>query len=547
MRLSRPRLHRIALVAAITLVGGTGAVGLGVSVAGATPLGTVSGPWATASSSAAPWMIAPGADGNLWFTEQSSNDIGRITTAGVVTEFPISSNAAPWGIVEGPDGNMWFTDSSSTASAIGRITPSGEVTLFSSGLSPASQPEGITVGPNGNLWFTEFAASKIGEISTAGVISEHSLVTGSGPTSIVLGPGGNLWFTEQTGNRIGETSPSGEVLNEFTTGITASSSPFAIATGTDGNLWFSEMTGNAIARITLGGVVTEYRQLLTGTQPQQLTSGPDGNLWFAEKGTSLVGRLVVQSPVGSVLTYPVFGGSGAPTGITIGSDGRVWVTDGVHQIEAMSVAAPAASIEPPSVVGSGEVGTVQSCVGDRWQDWAQQQPVAPLFSWTLNGTAVIGAATSNFTPLVSAIGASLACTVSDVYPLLGTTVSADSSAQTVIAPDTGAPGPSGPVGPTGATGATGPAGPQGIQGLSGPVGPEGPVGASGSAGATGLSGVRGLTGATGPTGSRGRVELVTCKQGVKTVRTNGKTRTVPTTICTTRVVTGVVKFSVLGG
>jgi virginiamycin B lyase len=32
--------------------------------------------------------IAVGADGNLWFTETDASNIGRITSSGVITEFP---------------------------------------------------------------------------------------------------------------------------------------------------------------------------------------------------------------------------------------------------------------------------------------------------------------------------------------------------------------------------------------------------------------------------------------------------------------------------
>src|ERR1019366_7749213 len=84
-----------------------------------TPLGTIQGPYTTSSSAANPWMITPGPNGKLWFTEQASNNVGEISLGGQITEFPISSNAAPWGIVTGPDGNLWFTDSSLTASAVG--------------------------------------------------------------------------------------------------------------------------------------------------------------------------------------------------------------------------------------------------------------------------------------------------------------------------------------------------------------------------------------------------------------------------------------------
>ena len=36
-----------------------------------------------------PQSITAGPDGNLWFTEDFGNKIGRITPAGVITEFPI--------------------------------------------------------------------------------------------------------------------------------------------------------------------------------------------------------------------------------------------------------------------------------------------------------------------------------------------------------------------------------------------------------------------------------------------------------------------------
>jgi virginiamycin B lyase len=61
---------------------------------------------------------ALGPDGNLWFTEglvlpigsTLHSSIGRITTAGVVTEFV--APGYPVGITSGPDGNLWFTDPS---------------------------------------------------------------------------------------------------------------------------------------------------------------------------------------------------------------------------------------------------------------------------------------------------------------------------------------------------------------------------------------------------------------------------------------------------
>src|SRR5689334_18027969 len=102
-----------------------------------------------------PDEIAAGPDGNLWFTESDVNRIGKITPAGVITEYSagISPSSGPFGITAGPDGNLWFTEINGRR--IGKITPAGVVSEYSAGISPDSVPWVIAAGPDGNLWFTE--------------------------------------------------------------------------------------------------------------------------------------------------------------------------------------------------------------------------------------------------------------------------------------------------------------------------------------------------------------------------------------------------------
>ena len=70
--------------------------------------------------------IAVGPDGNLWFTDAGQNEIGRITTAGAITKFPVPTAASGvFGIIRAPDGNLWFTEQA--ANKLGRITPAGVV------------------------------------------------------------------------------------------------------------------------------------------------------------------------------------------------------------------------------------------------------------------------------------------------------------------------------------------------------------------------------------------------------------------------------------
>jgi virginiamycin B lyase len=67
-----------------------------------------------------PVGIAAGPDGAMWFTNESNNAIGRITTGGAVTNFTDPGISGPDSITAGPDGAMWFTDPG--GDAVGRIT-----------------------------------------------------------------------------------------------------------------------------------------------------------------------------------------------------------------------------------------------------------------------------------------------------------------------------------------------------------------------------------------------------------------------------------------
>src|SRR5579871_2281336 len=83
---------------------------------------------------------------------------------GSITEFALPhAESLPYGIAKGPDGNIWFTEQ--TGNRIGRITTSGAITEFELP-SPGSQPKGIAAGPDGALWFAESRGDRIGRMQT---------------------------------------------------------------------------------------------------------------------------------------------------------------------------------------------------------------------------------------------------------------------------------------------------------------------------------------------------------------------------------------------
>jgi hypothetical protein len=163
---------------------------------------------------------------------------------------------------------------------IGRITPEGVITQFSTGITAGSEPYGIDAGTDGNLWFTEYKGNQIGRITPAGVITEFStgITAGSEPYGIVAGSDGNLWFTEYKGNQIGRITPAG-VITQFSTGLTAGSEPYGIVAGSDGNLWFTEYGGYRIGRLAIGGPVNTAAPVLTGTAQQGQTLSLSTGSW----------------------------------------------------------------------------------------------------------------------------------------------------------------------------------------------------------------------------------------------------------------------------
>ena len=278
--------------------------------------------------------IAKGADGNLWFSETGANKIGRITTTGTVTEFPLSSGSQPEGITSGPDGNVWFTETG--ANAIGRITVSGQVTEFPVPTVTAGVFR-ITAGPDGNLWFTEAFADRIGRIAPSGVITEFPSVLPNRPIEdITTGPDGNLWFTVFPNPEFAEIGYVGKITTQGVMSVFPSDpvqDPLGIATGRDRNLWITGPGNDTIGKVTTSGVVTSFSVPggISNT-PEFITSGPDGALWFTEIGLGAmsntdgnkIGRITLA---GRIAQLRVPTPNSAPEGITAGPDGAIWFAE----------------------------------------------------------------------------------------------------------------------------------------------------------------------------------------------------------------------------
>jgi streptogramin lyase len=281
---------------------------LGNKIGRITPTGEIT-EFVVPTPNSRPTVVAPGPDGNVWFTERGTatvtattspgKKIGRVVLAtGQVEEFTLPTTVLmpslgpdqgrrPLGITAGPDGNMWFTEE--RMNQIGRIVPAtGEVTEFKlPDFTFRRQPFEITSGPDGNLWFTENFGNRIGRITTDGEITEFGLPrASSGPNTIRRGPDPNA-AADCAFQRDQLKSDFDLRYGNFGTCVAR--------LATTKTLWFTETSGNRIAQITTDGDIFEFAVPTPAALPIGITHGADGAIWFAENGGNKIGRLAVQS------------------------------------------------------------------------------------------------------------------------------------------------------------------------------------------------------------------------------------------------------------
>jgi hypothetical protein len=166
---------------------------------------------------------------------------------------------------------------------IGRITPAGVITEF----PVTNAGRGITTGPDGNLWYTTGFVGTIGRITPAGVATEFPLATFGG-TFIVTGPDGNLWITGN--NNILRFSVTGAGPAATTTAVVSSVNPSTVGqsvtftatvTGSSptGSVQFKDGASNLGVPVTLSGgsAALTTAALTAGTHSITAVYGGDAN------------------------------------------------------------------------------------------------------------------------------------------------------------------------------------------------------------------------------------------------------------------------------
>lgn len=204
-----------------------------------------------------------------------------------------------------------------------------------------TQPLSMTTDPSGNLWFTETNTGKIAEFDPVTKTFQEfdNPLWQKGEKSMTWGiyyePGGNIWFSDSQHNLIWKFNTNTKNYTSFVYPKTmGQSEAFPQILKPDGaDLVVNDFTGRKISIFNTNQTGTNLKTIDINSPgnynfTSDMTVDPSGNLWYTVWTYQLGGILVKFDPQSSQFSnYTLPSGILAPNGISIGPQGKIWVTD----------------------------------------------------------------------------------------------------------------------------------------------------------------------------------------------------------------------------
>jgi virginiamycin B lyase len=194
-----------------------------------------------------------------------------------------------------PDGEIWFTVQN--GNFLGRLRFGGEPEVELVAVpTPDSRPYGLLVAPDGRPWFTEFAGGKIGTVDPATMRPREIELPrpDARPRRIARTSDGAIWYVDHAGGVLGRIDPGTGSIREWPVPGGAGARPYGMAADDRDRIWFVE-TGPAPNRLVGFDPRTEAFFSITpipsggGSVRHVHFESETGDLWFGtDAGT--IGR-----------------------------------------------------------------------------------------------------------------------------------------------------------------------------------------------------------------------------------------------------------------
>ena len=275
------------------------------------------------------FLLACGAhETTLPVTTTAATDVGSSVANRVeIREYAVpTADAFPHDVAVGPEGELWFTEE--RANKIGRLDPTSGVFHEYTLETPGAAPHGIAIDRAGDVWFTANAKGFIGRLDPVkGLFTKYPLPDrhASDPHSLAFDREGALWFTVEKAGIVGKLDPR---TGEFALRPLARENalPYGVAIGKDGAPYVAELGANQIARVDPATMDVREFPLPQAARPRRVAVAPNGYLYFTDFAAGKIGRLDTATGLVSEWSSPS-GPRAQPYGLAITGDGQVWYVE----------------------------------------------------------------------------------------------------------------------------------------------------------------------------------------------------------------------------
>ena len=296
-----------------------------------------------------PIQVITDASGNVYFADNNSNVIRKISTSGIITTV-VGTGVAGYSGDGGP----------ATAAEL-------------------SDPWGLAIDAAGNLYIGDTRNAVVRKVNTAGIIST---IAGTGmagyggdggpataarlqiPALMRLDNTGNLFFCDNANHRVRKITPLGTITIIAGNGIPGSSGdggtavsaaisfPAGVAPDASGNIYISDAVHNVIRKVNSAGIISTFAG--TGTAgytgdggpastarlnyPQDIFIDASGNIYFSDTYNNVVRKINIAGIISTVAGSGTAGFSGDggpataaqlhyPVGVYQDNSGKTYISD----------------------------------------------------------------------------------------------------------------------------------------------------------------------------------------------------------------------------
>jgi virginiamycin B lyase len=242
-----------------------------------------------------------------------------------VTEFALPAGKYPHDVAPAADGTVWWTAQSS--GELGKFDPRDSSNQMIA-LGAGSKPHGVIIGPDGAAWITDGGLNALVRVDAKTLaVKTFALPAARADANLntaAFDARGMLWFTGQSGiyGRLDTQTGALDVWD-----APKGRGPYGIASAPDGGIFFASLAGNYIARVDLqSGAATVIEPPTKNQGARRVWLDSKGKVWVSEWNS---GQLSVYDPGKQTWQAWKLPGGKAPQTYAVFVDGKdgVWVSD----------------------------------------------------------------------------------------------------------------------------------------------------------------------------------------------------------------------------